>query len=304
MSTPANQRPRMFVLNDPHAMRISPDLASEIGLNESIVLLQIEFLMRGNTEERDGKRWIYHPLEYWQREHFSWWSVATIARIFKNLEKAELIYINSKYNRAGYDRTQWVALNYEGLRNLTSIHVSDDMDAISQNEKAISQFEKSILQDETSISQIDTPILQSETTIQKTKNKTNREERESASPARTPAVQAYFQTFNGQSLNAPQVEAINRTVTDLPRWQKVLDEWMLNGWGPRSIGKMLDRYTSGLTMADQRPSGSSSKPAERPAPTTYAPPSRSIPASELATPEDIARVMRAGRPSVRRPGEA
>ena len=141
------------------------------------------------------------------------------------------------------------------------------------------------------------------------KNKTHRTresggEQESASPARTPAVQAYFQTFNGQSLNAPQVEAINRTVTDLPRWQKVLDEWMLNGWGPRSIGKMLDRYTSGLTMADQRPSGSSSKPAERPAPTTYAPPSRSIPASELATPEDIARVMRAGRPSVRRPGEA
>jgi hypothetical protein len=34
---------RVFVLNDPNAPRLSPALAIEIGLNESILFLQLEF---------------------------------------------------------------------------------------------------------------------------------------------------------------------------------------------------------------------------------------------------------------------
>lgn len=175
--TNAAQRPRLFVLNDPHAMRISPELANEIGLNESIVLLQVEFLMRLNTEERDGKQWIYHPLEYWHEEHFIWWSVTTIGRIFKSLEKMGLIFINGKYNKLGYDRTQWVALNYEGLAKLSSIKVSGDTDAIYQNDKSIVQIDKSIYQN-------DTAIYQSEPTIQEDYKKTidKSEGKESARP--------------------------------------------------------------------------------------------------------------------------
>ena len=46
---------RIFTLNDPHALRICGSLAQEIGLNESIVLLQLEFLISLPPEkERDG----------------------------------------------------------------------------------------------------------------------------------------------------------------------------------------------------------------------------------------------------------
>ena len=159
------KRRRIFVLNDPFALRVSPHLAEEIGLNESIVLLQLEFLISISDNERDGRVWTYHSLDDLRATYFPWWSRATIARTIKALEERGLILIGN-FNRAGFDRTQWFALNYDGIESLRSVRLET---SISQNETRASQSETSTSHRDTSASQNGTTIPEttSETTPEK-----------------------------------------------------------------------------------------------------------------------------------------
>jgi hypothetical protein len=118
--------------NDPQVMRIHAELAAEIGLNESIALLQLEFLVRKHQNERDGKLWAYASLEELRDRYFKWWSLATISRVLKRLEDADLIFIGN-YNATSYDRTQWFAMNPAGLGRLEAIKIDV---SILQNEKS------------------------------------------------------------------------------------------------------------------------------------------------------------------------
>lgn len=123
---------RFFTLNDPHQMRISPELATEIGLNNSIFLLQLEYLIGiSSTEEHEDDLWTYQSLEK-LKSNFPWWSITTISRIAKELESMGLIKIGN-FNKLGFDRTQWFAINWENCRKLKSIVIQD---AIFQNEKS------------------------------------------------------------------------------------------------------------------------------------------------------------------------
>jgi hypothetical protein len=151
----APKRRRIFTLNDPYPLRISGELAAEIGFNESIVLLQIEYLVSISTNEREGRFWTYHSLDELREKFFPWWSRATIARTLKSLEERQLITIGN-FNRAGFDRTQWYTLDFEGIATLTSIRVDT---SISQNETWTSHAATSVSQDEPTI-----PETTSETT--------------------------------------------------------------------------------------------------------------------------------------------
>jgi hypothetical protein len=128
-----SKRVRFFTPNDPHQMRIYPELAEEIGFNESILLLQLEYLIGiSKTEEHDGDLWTYQTLEDLRDNNFPWWSIATISRIIKSLQELNLIKIGN-YNKISFDRTQWFAINWEGCRKLKSIKIDD---AIFQDEKS------------------------------------------------------------------------------------------------------------------------------------------------------------------------
>lgn len=170
-----NKHPRLLTLNDPHAMRINAALASEIGLNESIVLLQIEFLISISKHERDGRMWTYQSTRDLQENYFSWWSTATINRAIANLEERGLIIIGN-YNGHKYDRTRWFALNAEGINALKSVRLIDaepiepicddeadmpthDEQCSTQNETPSTQNETRSTQDEPTI-----PEITSETT--------------------------------------------------------------------------------------------------------------------------------------------
>lgn len=118
----------------------------------------------------------------------------------------------------------------------------------------------------------------------KDKEKKERGGEREDSPARSPAISAYFEILPGHSLTGTQVQKINETVTDLKRWRKTLEEWSLNGWDARRIGKILDRYQSGRTMQDERPAGTNgtrADPHERP-PLPVIPPARDLPNSQEA----------------------
>ena len=121
----SHNRDPIFVFNSECSLRIDPGLAEEIGLNESIMLLQLEFLIRiaGEDNYKDGRRWTYQSLRDLRDSYFCWWSLDTISRTLKRLEAGNFILIGN-YNRRRNDKTQWFALNYDQLARLKSISIT------------------------------------------------------------------------------------------------------------------------------------------------------------------------------------
>lgn len=108
---------------DPTVLRILPDLAEEIGLNESIVLLQLDYWIRHSHHVRDGRRWTYQSVRDMQRKAFKWWSLDTINRAIASLVRQELILVTDRYNQHKHDRTRWFALNPKGFQRLKSVEL-------------------------------------------------------------------------------------------------------------------------------------------------------------------------------------
>jgi len=115
---------RIFTLNENRALRINSALAKEIGLRESIMLLQLEYLISISDNERDGKIWTYQSAKDLRDEYFPFWGIATIQRSLKTLESKGYI-ISANYNKRKNDRTLWYALNYEKLSEIKAIRIGE-----------------------------------------------------------------------------------------------------------------------------------------------------------------------------------
>jgi hypothetical protein len=141
---------------------VCPELAAEIGLNESILLLQLEFWIRTSTTvEHEGRQWTYQSVRDIQKT-FKFWSIATINRTIKRLIDNGYIIVGN-FNKQKYDRTRWFALNYEKLRELKSIRIVELLDRGVDTRSN---------QNETRSNQNDTHSVQNETTIPETTTET------------------------------------------------------------------------------------------------------------------------------------
>jgi hypothetical protein len=173
----SRRRSALFVMNDPYPLRISGQLATEIGFNESVLLLQIEYLISiSNTEMREGKLWTYQSLDD-LRGFFPWWGRETINRTIHRLCEMELILIGNFNQRKG-DHTRWFALNPVGIQRLKSVRL--DMDVVgsegnrrspkvSESQNGIRSPKRKIKSHfETGESQNETGESQNETTLPET----------------------------------------------------------------------------------------------------------------------------------------
>lgn len=114
------QRKKIFIPNSSD-LKISSALATEIGLNESLVLLQIEAGLNCYINDR-----------YWMKcniedimKIFPFWNKATINQIVgKLIQKGYIIRVNN-----------WLTLNYEKLKELNSIIVVD-IDGTKENKQS------------------------------------------------------------------------------------------------------------------------------------------------------------------------
>ena len=111
---------------------VDKELATALGLNESIVLQQIEYWLTKFKETnktrhyQKGKWWVYNSYREW-KTNFPFWSESTIRRAIKSLED-EGILITDNFNKLKIDRTKWYSINYEKLDAYCD-------DAIVQNEQ-------------------------------------------------------------------------------------------------------------------------------------------------------------------------
>ncbi len=92
---------------------VNPELAVRVGLNEAIVLQQLNYWIvdREAGVEHDGKRWVYNTLEQW-RKQFPFWSVETVKRTLSSLHKEGLIHVE-QLNKRQHDRTNFYTINFK-----------------------------------------------------------------------------------------------------------------------------------------------------------------------------------------------
>lgn len=104
------------LLIDDYPILVLPKLATEIGLNEAILLQQMHYWLKKSNHNYDGRRWIYNSFSEWQK-HFPFWSVMTIKRAVYSLEKQDLLHVGN-YNKAKFDKTKWYSINYGKLEDV------------------------------------------------------------------------------------------------------------------------------------------------------------------------------------------
>jgi len=106
------------LLIDEQPIQVLPSLACAIGLNEAMVLQQLHWRLRYSKNQANGLYWVFDKYEVWQQEHFPFWSLDTVKRIFRNLEKMNLVISSDKLNQFKLDRTKWYTINYGALNAL------------------------------------------------------------------------------------------------------------------------------------------------------------------------------------------
>lgn len=106
---------------EPIILRVLPDLAAEIGLNASLVLLQMAYWIRIGRHEHDGRYWTYQSLRDMQEKAFPFWSHMTIQRAIERLLEKNLLIARDDLNQRKGDNTRWFALNPEGFTALRSV---------------------------------------------------------------------------------------------------------------------------------------------------------------------------------------
>lgn len=111
-----------FTLKSKRAHLLSPELAMEIGLHESIVLLQIAYWVNRNGKVLEGRRWTRQSGRN-LRDMFPFLSRSTVHRAINSLVKLKLLWKTKKFNKWDKDKTHWYALREEGLAKLESIKV-------------------------------------------------------------------------------------------------------------------------------------------------------------------------------------
>jgi hypothetical protein len=119
MSAPTPPKSSRLLI-DENPLQVLPSLATAIGLNESIILQQVQYWITGSkVHERDGHLWIYNSIPQW-KENFPWWSESTIKRALNNLRESGLLIV-ANFNAAAFDKTLWYRIDYEALAQVENL---------------------------------------------------------------------------------------------------------------------------------------------------------------------------------------
>lgn len=117
------------VLFDRSPLVVDTVLATQIGLNEAIVLQQVHYWIEVNKAKQtnfyEGSYWTYNSMKEWSKS-FPFFGEKTLNRIFKNLEKLEILKTGN-FNKLRMDRTKWYTIDYLKLESyINELEVNED----------------------------------------------------------------------------------------------------------------------------------------------------------------------------------
>lgn len=108
-------------LFDEHPIIANKTLAREIGLNEALILQQINYWIEINKKTGknfyEGRYWTYNSIRSWKENDFDYMSFETVKRTFAKLEKQGYL-ITGNFNKDPRDKTKWYTINNEKLLKL------------------------------------------------------------------------------------------------------------------------------------------------------------------------------------------
>lgn len=78
-----------FLIDD-YPLVFLPALAVEYGLNEAIVIQQIQYWTKKNKPSKDGFVWVYNTIPEWKKQ-FPFWSERTIFAVLKRLRDSKIL---------------------------------------------------------------------------------------------------------------------------------------------------------------------------------------------------------------------
>ena len=107
------------LLIDESPLQFQPSLACAIGVNEAIFLQQLHYWLKRSNHFIEGRYWIYKTVKEWNEDTFPFWSNATTKRVITSLRNQKVLIV-SRFNRAGFDKTNWYSIDYDSLNQLVS----------------------------------------------------------------------------------------------------------------------------------------------------------------------------------------
>jgi hypothetical protein len=111
------------LLINEYPLVVLPSLAVKYGLNEAIVIQQIQYWSRKLDISDDGFAWVYNTIPEWKKQ-FPFWSERTIFSILKSLREAGIL-IAEKRSKSPWDHTLYYRLNHEILDHTISQTLQD-----------------------------------------------------------------------------------------------------------------------------------------------------------------------------------
>ena len=136
------------LLIDDQPLQVLPSLAESIGLNESLVLQQIHWLLSRSKKKISGKYWVFNTYEEWRDKHFRFFSLSTVRRTIKNLEDLGLITSTTEFNKMKVDKTKWYTINYEKLDRLKIATDKNDSPSAQNEQSSCSKWTDTSVQNE------------------------------------------------------------------------------------------------------------------------------------------------------------
>lgn len=103
-----------LLINEP-PLQVLPSLAKAIGINEAIVLQQIQYWVSKELHYYDNRYWTYNTITEWL-DQFPHLSNSGLRKILNRLENLGLILTNN-YNTNKFNHTKWYTINYKTLGN-------------------------------------------------------------------------------------------------------------------------------------------------------------------------------------------
>lgn len=100
-------------------LQVLPSLAMQVGLNEAILLQQLHFRSLISNRVKDGHKWVIRTYPDWKEKEFPFWSVDTIKRAMRKLEKEGYVISTSAYNKMKMDKSKWYRVDYSKLYSKT-----------------------------------------------------------------------------------------------------------------------------------------------------------------------------------------
>lgn len=100
-----------------------PDLACKYGLNEAIVLQQIQYWSEKLKPHADGHVWVYNSIPEWKQQ-FPFWSERTIFSTIKKLREIGVLIAEQKSENL-WNKTMYYRIDYEMLDSPISQHLQD-----------------------------------------------------------------------------------------------------------------------------------------------------------------------------------